>query len=141
MRFTFILFITLILFVSCSKEKYLDKKMDGNWTVNLIRIIDDEGFMYFDSLPNGSFTFISDLRIISSNVAYRYINLNGFTIKDTFKVSEENYIFNSKLDRIFFTQNSDSINARIILLTKESMELEYYDFNKYKLVRLILSKD
>jgi len=141
MRFTFILFITLILFVSCSKEKYLDKKMDGNWTVNLIRIIDDEGFMYFDSLPNGSFTFISDLRTISSNVAYRYINLNGFTIKDTFKVSEENYIFNSKLDRIFFTQNSDSINARIILLTKESMELEYYDFNKYKLVRFILSKD
>jgi len=141
MRFTLILFATLILFVSCSKEKYLDKKMDGNWTVNLIRIIDDEGFMYFDSLPNGSFTFISDLRTISSNVAYRYINLNGFTIKDTFKVSEENYIFNSKLDRIFFTQNSDSINARIILLTKESMELEYYDFNKYKLVRLILSKD
>ncbi len=141
MRFTFILFATFILFVSCSKEKYLDKKMDGNWTVNLIRIVDGEGFMYFDSLPNGSFTFNSDLKTISANVSYRYINLNGFTIKDTFKLDQEKYIFNSKLDRIFFRQNLDSIDARVILITKESMELEYYDLSKYKLVRFILSKD
>ncbi len=141
MRFTFILFATLILFVSCSKEKYLDKKMDGNWTVNLIRIVDGEGFMYFDSLPNGSFTFNSDLKTISANVSYRYINLNGFTIKDTFKLDQEKYIFNSKFDRIFFRQNLDSIDARVILITKESMELEYYDLSKYKLVRFILSKD
>jgi hypothetical protein len=141
MRLNFILFATLILFVSCSKEKQLDKKMDGNWAVNLIRIIEDEGFMYFDSLPNGSFTFNSDLKTISANVTYRYVNLNGFTIKDTFKLDQEKYIFNSKFDRIFFRQNLDSINARVILLTKESMELEYYDLSKYKLVRCILSKD
>ena len=141
MRLNFILFATLILFVSCSKEKQLDKKMDGNWAVNFIRIIEDEGFMYFDSLPNGSFTFNSDLKTISANVTYRYVNLNGFTIKDTFKLDQEKYIFNSKFDRIFFRQNLDSINARVILLTKESMELEYYDLSKYKLVRCILSKD
>ncbi len=141
MRLNFILFATLILFVSCSKEKQLDKKMDGNWAVNLIRIIEDEGFMYFDSLPNGSFTFNSDLKTISANVTYRYVNLNGFTIKDTFKLDQEKYIFNSKFDRIFFRQNLDSINARVILLTKESMGLEYYDLSKYKLVRCILSKD
>jgi hypothetical protein len=141
MRFTFILFITLLILVSCSKEKQVGKKMDGNWTVNLIRIIDGEGFTYFDSLPNGSFTFNSDLKTISSNVVYQYTNLNGLILKDTFKLGQENYIFNLKLDRIFFTQNLDSINARIILLTNESMELEYYDFIKYKLVRFILSKD
>ena len=141
MRFTFILFIILMLLDSCSKEKQVSKKLNGNWKVDFLQVQDGEGFMYFDSLPNGSFSFLSDQKVINANVSYQYINLNGFSIKDTFKVSQENYIFNSKLDRIFFNDISDSINARIILLTKKSMELEYYDLNKFRLVRFILSKD
>ena len=141
MRFTFILFITLILLDSCSKEKQFSKKLDGNWKVDFLQVQDGEGFMYFDSLPKGTFTFHSDQKVISAIVAYQYVNLNGFNIKDSFKVNHENYHFNSKFDRILFNQNSDSINARIILLTKKSMEFEYYDLNKYNLVRFILSKD
>ena len=141
MKFTFILFITLILFNSCSKEKQVSKKLDGNWKVDFLQVQDGEGFMYFDSLPKGSFSFLSDQKVINANVSYQYINLNGFSIKDTFKVSQENYIFNSKLDRLFFNDNMNSINARIILLTKKSMELEYYDLSKFRLVRFILSKD
>ena len=141
MRFTFILFITLILLDSCSKENQVSKKLDGNWKVDFLQVQDGEGFMYFDSLPNGSFNFLSNENLINANVAYQYVNLNGFSVKDTFKVNQENYFFNSKLDRIFFNVNSDSINARIILLTYKSMELEYYDLNKYRLVRFILSKD
>jgi hypothetical protein len=141
MRFTFILFITLILLDSCSKEKQVSKKLDGNWKVDFLQVQDGEGFMYFDSLPKGTFTFHSDQKVISAIVAYQYVNLNGFNVKDSFKVNHENYNFNSKFDRILFNQNSDSINARIILLTKKSMEFEYYDLNKYKLVRFILSKD
>jgi hypothetical protein len=141
MRFTFILFITLILLDSCSKEKQVSKKLDGNWKVDFLQVQDGEGFMYFDSLPKGSFSFLSDQKVINANVSYQYINLNGFSINDTFKVNQENYVFNSQLDRIFFNDNSDSINARIILLTKKSMELEYYDLIKFRLVRFILSKD
>ncbi len=141
MKFTFILFITLILFNSCSKEKQVSKKLDGNWKVDFLQVQDGEGFMYFDSLPKGSFSFLSDQKVINANVSYQYINLNGFSIKDTFIVSQEKYVFNSKFDRIFFNVISDSINARIILLTKKSMELEYYDLSKFRLVRFILSKD
>ena len=141
MRFTFILFVTIMFLVSCSKEKRVGEKLNGTWTVDFMQIQDGEGFTYFDSIPNGSFTFVSDLNSISSNVSYQYTNLDGFIIKDTFKLEQEKYVFNSKFDRIFFNQNSDSINARIILLTKKSMELEYYDLNKYKLVRFILTKD
>ena len=141
MRFTFILFVTIMFLVSCSKEKRVGEKLNGTWTVDFMQIQDGEGFTYFDSIPNGSFTFVSDLNSISSNVSYQYTNLDGFIIKDTFKLEQEKYVFNSKFDRIFFNQNSDSINARIILLTKKSMELEYYDLNKFRLVRFILSKD
>lgn len=141
MRFLFSFLIFLIILVSCSKEKRVGKKLNGSWTVDLIQVQDGEGFMYFDSLPKGTFTFNSDVNSISSHVAYQFTNLNGITIKDTFKVEQEKYIFNSTVNRFFFDLDSNSINARIILLTSKSMELEYYDLTKYRLVRFILSKD
>jgi hypothetical protein len=141
MRITFIFFFILIVLFSCSKEKRVSKKLEGNWIVDLMQIQDGEGFTYFDSMPKGTFSFDSDQKVINAIVAYQFVNLNGFNVKDTFIVNQENYHFNSKYDRIFFKVNSDSINARIILLTEKSMELEYYDLVKYRLVRFILSKD
>jgi len=141
MRITFIFFFILVVLFSCSKEKCVSKKLEGNWIVDLMQIQDGEGFTYFDSMPKGTFSFDSDQKVINAIVAYQFVNLNGFNVKDTFIVNQENYHFNSKYDRIFFKVNSDSINARIILLTEKSMELEYYDLVKYRLVRFILSKD
>lgn len=141
MKLKFLFLIFLLSLFSCSKEKRVNKKLNGTWTVNFMQIQDGEDFMYFDSLPKGTFRFFSDNNILSANVAYEFSNLNGFSVKDTFKVEQEKYIFNSKLDRILFIVNTDSINARIILLTYKSMELEYYDETKFRLVRFILSKD
>lgn len=141
MKLKFIFLIFLFSFFSCSKEQRVGKKLNGTWTVDFMQIQDSEGFTYFDSLPNGTLNFLTSDNLINANVAYHYVTLNGFSVKDTFKVSQEYFIFNSKFDRIFFNVNSDSINARIILLTKKSMEFEYYDLNKFRLVRFILSKD
>ncbi len=140
MRYVFLLFIFLVSLISCSKEVRVSKKLNGNWVVDFMQIQDGEGFTYFDSIPKGAFIFLTNEKVINANVAYQYVNLNGFSVKDTFNVNQGIYSFNSKLDRIFFNVNSDSINARIILLTRNSMELEYYDFNKFRLVRFILSK-
>jgi len=136
----FILFSLLLIF-SCSKESRVNKKLDGNWQVEFVKIGDGEGFSYNDSVPVGSWFFNSEGNLVSSEVAYKYTNLNGYTIKDTFKLIEESYVFNDQADRIFINSLADTINARIILLTKKSMEIEYYDLNKYRLVRFILSKD
>lgn len=140
MRLSFLFFVALFILNSCSKEKRIAKKLDGKWSVELIRVLDGEGFMYFDTLPNGTFTFNSELNTISSNVNYQYTNLNGFVIKDTLSVEQVKYVFNSKVDRFFFDLGSNSIDTRILLLTRKSMELEYFDVTKYSLVRFILVK-
>lgn len=140
MRLSFLFFVALFILNSCSKEKRIAKKLDGKWSVELIRVLDGEGFMYFDTLPNGTFTFNSELNTISSNVNYQYTNLNGFVIKDTLSVEQVKYVFNSKVDRFFFDLGSNSIDTRILLLTRKSMELEYFDVAKFKLVRFILVK-
>lgn len=140
MRLSFLFFVALFILNSCSKEKRIAKKLDGKWSVELIRVLDGEGFMYFDTLPNGTFTFNAELNTISSNVNYQYTNLNGFVIKDTLSVEQVKYVFNSKVDRFFFDLGSNSIDTRILLLTRKSMELEYFDVTKYSLVRFILVK-
>ena len=140
MRLSLLFFAALFILNSCSKETRIAKKLDGNWSVKLIRVLDGEGFMYFDSLPNGTFSFNSDLNTISANVVYQYTNLNGFVIKDTISVDKEKYVFNLKVDRFFFDLGSNSIDTRILLLTKKSMELEYFDVDKYWLIRFILVK-
>lgn len=140
MRLSFLFFVALFILNSCSKEKRIAKKLDGKWSVELIRVLDGEGFMYFDTLPNGTFSFNAELNTLSSNVNYQYTNLNGFVIKDTLSVEQEKYVFNSKVDRFFFDLGSNSIDTRILLLTRKSMELEYFDVAKYSLVRFILVK-
>ena len=141
MKKTLFILFSLLLIFSCSKESRVDKKLDGNWQVDFVKIGDGEGFSYSDSVPVGSWFFNSERNLVSSEVVYKYTNLNGYTIKDTFKLIEEPYVFNNQVDRIFVNTIADTINARIILLTKKSMELEYYDLNKFRLVRFILSKD
>jgi len=136
-----IFLVIFFVLLSCNKENSISKKLDGIWTVNRIKVEDGEGFSYYDSSPDGTISFESELKKISSQVYYEFIGLQGFTIIDTFKLNQNNYIFNAKKDRIFINSGVDTINARIILLTKNSMELEYYDLLKYRLVRFVLSKD
>ncbi len=140
MKNSLFFFILLFTFISCSKEQRVNKKLHGKWSVKIIQIEDGEGFMYFDSLPNGTIEFISNQKNINANIIYNYVNLNGYNVIDSFKLINENYVFNSKSDRIIFNYNFVLINARIILLTKKSLEFEYYDMTKYKLVRFILFK-
>jgi len=138
----FICLIAIMFFVfSCQKEKQINKKLAGDWTVNKVRIEDGEGFTFFDNSPDGTFNFSSNSNNITSLVSYKYINFEGYEIKDTFQLNVNKYEFNTSFDRINILISSDTINARLILLTRKSMELEYYDLQKYRLVRFILSKD
>ena len=101
MKLKFLIFVFFFSLVSCSKEERVSKKLNGEWSVDFMQVQDGEGFMYFDSIPNGTFRFFSENKLISADVTYEFSNLNGFSIKDTFKFEQEKYIFSSKLNRIF----------------------------------------
>jgi hypothetical protein len=138
--FVQIVFISLLI-CSCNKETQILNKLDGNWKVDLMRIEDGEGFTFYDSLPSGTFQFGKSLKTCQANCNYKYVNFEGFQINDSFNIVNGTFEFSSIKNRILIASNSDTIDARIILLTKKSLELEYYDLVKYRLVRFVMSKD
>lgn len=131
----------LLILCSCNKENQTLNKIDGSWNVDLIRIEDGEGFTFYDSIPSGTFQFGKNPKIIKANCSYNYVNFEGFQINDSFKIVNGTFEFSSIKNRILIASNSDIIDARLIMLTKKSLELEYYDLVKYRLVRFVMSKD
>jgi hypothetical protein len=138
--FVQIVFISLLI-CSCNKETQILNKLDGNWKVNLMRIEDGEGFTFYDSLPSGNFKFGKNPKKITANCSYNYVNFEGYQINDSFNIVNSSFEFSKVKNRILITSNSDTIDARLIMLSKKALELEYYDLVKYKLVRFVMSKD
>jgi len=141
MKQLILLLISLLILCSCQKEPIVNKKLDGKWNVSTMRIEDEEGFTFYDSNPQGTFEFNKSQNHVSASVSYSYQNLEGFTISDAFTLNQNKYSFYSDSKRILIQNSLDTIDARIILLTKNDMQLEYYDLIKFRLVRFILSKD
>ncbi|NBR13523.1 MAG: hypothetical protein EBQ94_04505 [Flavobacteriales bacterium] len=137
---SFIVFV-LIALCSCNKETKILNKLEGNWKVDLIRIEDGEGFTFYDSLPTGTFQFGKIPKTCNANCSYNYVNFGGFQINDSLTIVNGSFEFSSVKNRILITSNSDTIDARIIMLTKKAIELEYYDLIKFRLVRFVMSKD
>jgi hypothetical protein len=130
-----------IALCSCNKETKILNKLEGNWIVDLIRIEDGEGFTFYDSLPTGTFQFEKKSKTCRINCIYNYANFEEYAIYDSLKIVNGTFEFSEVKNRILIASNSDTIDARIIMLTKKALELEYYDLIKFRLVRFVMSKD
>ena len=136
----FFSFLFLFLLISCSKEKKIEKNINGVWKISLVKIDDSEGFSYIDTIPTGNLSFNSNNKNSLGKVNYSYKSLSGSVCNDSLKLEFANYIINSKKSRIYIIQNSDTIDCRILLLTPYDLQLEYYDLANYKLKRFVFQK-
>jgi len=139
-----ILFLILVLY-SCSKEKRAYNKLDGIWEVTQARIIDGQGFTFYDDSPTGTIEFQSNTKVCSATFAFSYENLSEvpLIIYDTLDYNSAAFILNNKVGELEVFQGgfgSLSDKFRIIVLTKDALVIEYYDYPNYKLKRFTLRK-
>ncbi len=128
--------------LSCNKEKLADKKLDGNWKVDLVRIEDGEGFAFYDSIPSGTLHFETDQHLFSGQINYKYLNFENQYIYDTCVYDTATYTYlDAKADHISFLNNGQVLNVRFVVLTKTAMVFEYYDLSKYRMIRYMLYKE
>jgi hypothetical protein len=130
--------ILLFALASCSKEKRINQRLNGEWMISLVSIEDSEGFYFEDTSANGSINFSFEESISSGMISYKFINSVGTTILDTLKLDSINYQLNLDENRLYMNQNL--FNFRILLLTKSDLQLEYYDQTNYRLKRFVLFK-
>jgi len=132
-----ILFCLLIL-VACGKENKL-RKTDGLWNVHTLRIEDGEGFSYLSNDISGEFSIDYLEKKINCYLNFSFRNIQGTQMIDSviwnqldFDVKNESYFA--------FQNNGTPIELRIMLNTKKSLMVEYYDTQKFRLTRFVLKK-
>ena len=137
-------FLILVLY-SCSKENRAYNKLDGIWEVTQARIVDGEGFSFYDYSPVGTIEFIENTKVCTANLTFSYQNLSEvpLIIYDTLDYNSAAFMINNKGGELEVFQDvfgSLSDKFRIIVLTKDALVIEYYDYKNYKLKRFTLRK-
>jgi hypothetical protein len=135
----FIVSLILVL-TACQKQKAQLKRIDGAWKVELVRILDGEGFTFYDSLPVGEVVISSDLKKMDGRIDLDYSYFGLSQVQDSFVVSHANFDINESGDHLLVKRTTDTIDIRILLSSKKNLEFEYYDNKQYRLRRFALRK-
>ena len=139
-------FLILIVFLfACSKEKQAYNKLDGIWEVTQARIVDGQGFTFYDDSPTGTIEFQGDTKVCTSNLTFSYQNLSEvpLIIYGSLDYNSATFVLNNKGEQLEVFQGafgSLSDKFRIMVLTKDALLIEYYDYLNYKLKRFTLRK-
>jgi hypothetical protein len=130
--------ILLFLVFACSKIEHKQKMLEGNWKLNVVRIEDGEGFMFYDSTAVGAFTFLNNT--LSGRADYTYSYFGQYQVSDS--VLFENTAVSLSTDGMYIqiARPTDTLQAKLIMLTKKQLTFEYYDFLQYRLKRFSLTK-
>jgi hypothetical protein len=130
--------ILLLLVFACSKIEHKQKMLEGNWKLNVVRIEDGEGFMFYDSTAVGAFTFLNNT--LSGRADYTYSYFGQYQVSDS--VLFENTAVSLSTDGMYIqiARQTDTLQAKLIMLTKKQLTFEYYDFLQYRLKRFSLTK-
>ena len=139
-------FLILIVFLfACSKENRAYNKLDGIWEVTQARIVDGQGFTFYDDSPTGTIEFQGVTKVCTSNLTFSYQNLSEvpLIIYGSLDYNSATFVLNNKGEQLEVFQGafgSLSDKFRIIVLTKDALVIEYYDYLNYKLKRFTLRK-
>jgi hypothetical protein len=136
--FIFIVFVCAILLQGCTKAKKNTKLLPGSWSVNVVRIEDGAGFLFYDSLAAGSFTFTSEQLSGKSNYSYAYFGQNMVTDSAVFE--NNNIWLDSKGEELSIARPTDTLLAKIIMLTNKSLTFEFYDEIAFRLKRFTCTR-
>jgi hypothetical protein len=123
----------IILLFACSKNARNEKRLPGSWTVDVVRIEDGEGFLFFDSLATGSFSL--DAAKINGKTNYTYSYFGQYDVSDSVIFNQSSCALSANGEQLLIARDTDTLQAKIIVLTKKHLTFEYYDYLQYRLKR------
>ncbi len=133
-------FGTFLILFACSKEKSIERKLDGNWLVTKVRVQDSEGFTYDDSIPSGELSFNAQNKRVSGKVNFDYSTISLTSLEDSLQLNDFDYQLNTDEGRFYADSANLRYDFRILSITKSDLQIEYYDLQKYQMKRFVLVK-
>ena len=141
MRFKFfgVLFLCCLGVFSCTKSKRVERKIQGEWVLKEMRIIDGQGFTYYIDAVSGSLTLDFDNHISEGLVSFQIesINNNQLFINN---FSGDSLEYNADLDVLYMGENQERRVFSLILHNSRDLVIEYYDLLAYQLRKFIFTR-
>ena len=138
MRRTLLLFLVVsTLLAACNKEKRYERYLQGTWTSTMVRLQDYDGFTFFDQEPSGTLTFSGTT--VKGSVICSFATFQG-ALTDTLSL-DGNFDIHVQDNELNWIQNGDTLKNRIFVLTRDNLEIEYYDVPTQKRYRYVFEKN
>ena len=126
-------FFLMTFLLACSKYKRHERQVPGSWMVDVVRIEDGEGFIFYDSLATGSFSI--DASQINGKATYTYSYFGQYDVSDSVVFHQSSCALSANGEQLWIARDTDTLHAKIIVLTKKHLTFEYYDYLQYRLKR------
>ena len=141
MRFKFfgVLFLCCLGVFSCTKSKRVERKIQGEWVLKEMRIIDGQGFTHYIDAVSGSLTLDFDNHISEGLVSFQIesINNNQLFINN---FSGDSLEYNADLNVLYMGENQERRVFSLILHNSRDLVIEYYDLLSYQLRKFIFTR-
>ena len=135
-----LIFILALVLLSCGKQKRVEKRIDGDWQIEEMRIIDGQGFTHYISDAVGFLSLDFDNETSNGSVSFQTQNINNGQVffcdfsGDSLELDIDNNL-------LFMGNSENRTSYSLILHTPKDLVLEYYDFSDYQLRKYIFRKN
>ena len=141
MRFKFfgILFLCCLGFFACTKSKRVERKIQGEWVLKEMRIIDGQGYTHYLDAVSGSLTLDFDNHISEGLVSFQIESINNNQLF-TNNFSGDSLEYNADLNVLYMGENQERRVFSVILHNSRDLVIEYYDLFSYQLRKFIFKR-
>ena len=141
MRFKFfgILFLCCLGFFACTKSKRVERKIQGEWVLKEMRIIDGQGYTHYLDAVSGSLTLDLDNHTSEGLVSFQIESINNNQLF-TNNFSGDSLEYNADLNVLYMGENQDRRVFSLILHNSRDLVIEYYDLFSYQLRKFIFKR-
>ena len=141
MRFKFfgILLLCCLGLFACTKSKRVERKIQGEWVLKEMRIIDGQGFTHYLDDVSGSLTLDFDDQISEGLVSFQIESINNNQLF-TNNFSGDSLEYNADLNVLYMGENQERRVFSLILHNSRDLVIEYYDLLSYQLRKFIFTR-
>tara|TARA_B100001564_G_C20343114_1_gene535480 strand:+ start:166 stop:594 length:429 start_codon:yes stop_codon:yes gene_type:complete len=135
-----LIFILPLILLSCGKQKRIEKRLNGYWEIEEMRVIDGQGFTHYITDAVGFLSLDFDNETSNGSVSFQTQNINNGQLffcdfsGDSLELAIDDNI-------LFMGNNENRTSYSLILHTPKDLVLEYYDFSHYQLRKYIFRKN
>ena len=124
---------------SCTKSKRVERKIQGEWVLKEMRIIDGQGFTHYLDAVSGSLTLDFDNQISEGLVSFQIESINNNQLF-TNNFSGDSLEYNADLNVLYMGENQERRVFSLILHNSRDLVIEYYDLLNYQLRKFIFTR-